>query len=63
VEWLRQQPDRVAGWIGRGSVVRVWTVDTLDELDACLAIGVQEITSNRPAELRAEFEARRLQSA
>jgi glycerophosphoryl diester phosphodiesterase len=63
VEWLRQEPDRVGAWIARGSLVRVWTVDTLDDLDACLAIGVQQITSNRPAELRAEFDARRLQSA
>ncbi|HEV7167421.1 MAG TPA: glycerophosphodiester phosphodiesterase family protein [Micrococcaceae bacterium] len=53
IEYLRGHPDRVQRWGAAGTRVRVWTVDTREELDLCLRMGVQELTTNRPAELRA----------
>lgn len=49
VAYLRAHPDHVAAWHGRGVVVRVWTVDTLDDLEACRQARVDEVTTNEPA--------------
>jgi glycerophosphoryl diester phosphodiesterase len=52
VAWVKRDPERVRRWLDHGSVVRVWTVDTVEDLEFCLDLGVREITTNRPAELR-----------
>ncbi|BDZ46469.1 glycerophosphodiester phosphodiesterase [Naasia aerilata] len=52
LQWVKRDPDRVRQWLDRGSVVRVWTVDTVEDLEFCLDVGVREITTNRPGELR-----------
>lgn len=52
IEWVRREEDRVRGWLARGTTVRVWTVDTLQDLELCVQLGVQEVTTNRPGELR-----------
>lgn len=57
IEWVRRFPDRVRRWVREGRGVRVWTVDTLSDLMLCIELGVREITTNRPAELRAEHSA------
>ncbi len=36
--------------------MRVWTVDTTDDLELCIALGVREIITNRPAELREHLD-------
>ncbi|WP_158437769.1 glycerophosphodiester phosphodiesterase [Naasia lichenicola] len=56
IEWVREEPDRVRGWIERGLTVRVWTVDTLQDLEFCLELGISEVTTNRPGELRIALE-------
>ena len=39
-------------WLQRGAVLRVWTVDTFADTHVCLALGVQQITTNVPALVR-----------
>lgn len=56
VDFVRQHEDVVRGWLERASA-RVWTVDLLDDARYLLGVGVTELTSNRPAQLRAEVEA------
>lgn len=51
VQFVRDHPGLVHTWLARGSVLRVWTVDARADLELCLALGVQEITTNRPARL------------
>lgn len=53
VAYLRAHPDKVRRWVAAGTLVRVWTVDTADDLELCLAAGVAEVTTDRPAEIRA----------
>ena len=52
IEWVRGEQDRVRRWLERGLTVRVWTVDTLQDLEFCLHLGITEVTTNRPGELR-----------
>ncbi len=53
VDYLTAYPDRVRSWMVAGSRARVWTVDSAAELQVCLDLGVQEITTNDPAAIRA----------
>lgn len=52
VEYLRAHPGNAARWVAAGRVLRVWTVDTAEDLALCLAAGVEQVTSNRPREIR-----------
>ncbi|WP_285725650.1 glycerophosphodiester phosphodiesterase [Psychromicrobium xiongbiense] len=58
VDYLQAQPERVASWMAAGRIFRVWTVDSPEQLQACLDAGVQEVTTNRPAQLRALLDGR-----
>lgn len=58
IEWARRHPHRVRQWLAQGSTVRVWTVDTDEDLDFSLALRIGEVTTNRPAELRETLRAR-----
>jgi glycerophosphoryl diester phosphodiesterase len=49
VGFCRAQPERVRAWIAAGLTVRVWTADEPDDVDFLVGLGVQEITTNRPA--------------
>ncbi|MDQ6753136.1 MAG: glycerophosphodiester phosphodiesterase [Actinomycetota bacterium] len=53
IEYLRDHPDRVRRWAARGTRFRVWTVDTAQDVELCLRMGVQELTTNRPSAVRA----------
>lgn len=53
VDYLRSQPHRVQQWFDAGRQFRVWTVDEVEDLRFCVAAGVHEVTTNRPAEIRA----------
>lgn len=56
VDFVRQHEDAVRRWLGRASG-RIWTVDLLDDARYLAGLGVSELTSNRPAQLRAELAA------
>ncbi|MDO4918173.1 glycerophosphodiester phosphodiesterase family protein [Kocuria sp.] len=53
IQWVRENPWQVEQWLRNGSVLRVWTVDTRADVQLCLALGVQQITTNVPALVRA----------
>lgn len=52
VEYLRANPGNGARWVGQGKVLRVWTVDSAEDLALCRGLGVQQVTTNRPREIR-----------
>lgn len=49
VAYLRAHQEKVRRWIGVGTLVRVWTVDEAADVELCRAVGVHEVTTNRPA--------------
>ncbi|MGO1316725.1 MAG: glycerophosphodiester phosphodiesterase family protein [Cellulomonadaceae bacterium] len=55
IDYVRRAPEHIRELIGAGHLVRVWTVDDVDDARACLALGVPEITTNAPGRLRAEL--------
>lgn len=57
VQYARDHPDRVRGWIRDGLRVRVWTVNTVEDALFLAGLGVQELTSDFPARIRLAFEA------
>jgi len=56
VEFARAHPDRVRGWVASGLTVRVWTADDFADVDYLVGLGVQQITTNEPAAVRAHLE-------
>ncbi len=52
VEYLRANLADAVRWLAAGRTLRVWTVDTADDLAFTLAAGVTELTTNTPRELR-----------
>lgn len=52
VDYLRAHPGDAARWLAAGRTLRVWTVDTEEDLDYCLDAGVTQLTSNKPSQLR-----------
>ena len=53
VDYALAFPERVRGWVEAGRLVRVWTVDTAEDLAGVLAVGAHEVTTNVPARVRA----------
>ncbi|MFJ3958062.1 glycerophosphodiester phosphodiesterase [Arthrobacter sp. NPDC090010] len=53
IGYLKEHADRAGEWLRDGRRFRVWTVDDDADVDFCLSFGVQEITTNRPAEVLA----------
>jgi glycerophosphoryl diester phosphodiesterase len=49
VDFVLAFPDRVQAWVKAGRLVRVWTVDTAEDLAEVLAVGAHEVTTNVPA--------------
>ena len=47
VRQLRAQPEFVERMHARGRQVHVWTVDTADDIDFCVALGVDALITNR----------------
>lgn len=58
IGYVRSHPNRVRDWLSDGRRFRVWTVDEPDDVEHCLSLGVQEITTNRPAEVLRQVAAR-----
>ncbi|HWS57755.1 MAG TPA: glycerophosphodiester phosphodiesterase family protein [Actinotalea sp.] len=51
ISLVRSQPERVREWRAAGRLVRVWTVDERADLDLCRTLGVDEVTTNVPADV------------
>ena len=58
ISYVREHSRTVQRWLDSGRRFRVWTVDSAADVDLCLELGIQEITTNRPAEVRAQLLAR-----
>lgn len=59
IEYVRAHPERVKAWLDEGVRLRVWTVDNDDDVDLLRELCVQEITTNRPADVRMRLDGRR----
>ena len=57
VSYVRDHPNRIQAWLGAGLTLRVWTVDSPEDVEHCLAVGVQQVTTNRPADVLAQLGA------
>jgi len=57
ISYVRGHARTVRRWLDSGRRFRVWTVDSADDVDLCRELGIQEITTNRPAEVRAQLLA------
>jgi glycerophosphoryl diester phosphodiesterase len=57
VSYVRENPNRVRAWLAAGLTFRVWTVDSPEDVQHCLDVGIQQITTNRPAEVLAQVKA------
>ncbi|MHA7277087.1 glycerophosphodiester phosphodiesterase [Arthrobacter sp. HLT1-21] len=58
VDYVLAHPARVRRWIAEGIRIRAWTVDKPDDVEFMRELGVQEITTNRPAAVRAQLAKR-----
>lgn len=52
VAYVRAHQAEVRAWVARGNTLRVWTVDSTEDVDLLLSLGVKEITTNYPALIR-----------
>jgi glycerophosphoryl diester phosphodiesterase len=57
IDYVRRHSRTVRRWLDSGRTFRVWTVDLAEDVALCQEIGIQEITTNRPAEIRAQLLA------
>ncbi|WP_434617033.1 glycerophosphodiester phosphodiesterase [Arthrobacter sp. A5] len=51
--YVRDHADRIGRWSDAGTRFRVWTVDEPDDVRFCAGLGIEEITTNAPAQARA----------
>ncbi|WP_445155531.1 glycerophosphodiester phosphodiesterase [Arthrobacter sp. Hor0625] len=58
IGYVRGHSRTVRRWLASGRRFRVWTVDSAADVDLCRELGIQELTTNRPAEVRAQLLAR-----
>lgn len=56
IAYVREHSGTVRRWLDSGRRFRVWTVDTAEDVALCLGLGIQEITTNRPAEVLAQLQ-------
>lgn len=57
IAFVRSHTAEVEQWLRDGAVLRVWTVDTVEDTRVCLSLGVQQITTNVPRTGRARLTA------
>ncbi|MDQ4490210.1 glycerophosphodiester phosphodiesterase family protein [Sinomonas sp. ASV486] len=57
ITYVKDHPNRVRAWLDAGLTFRVWTVDAPEDVDHCVAVGIQQITTNRPADVLAQLRA------
>lgn len=58
ISYVRENPNRVRAWLKAGLTFRVWTVDSPEDVQHCLDVGIQQITTNRPAEVLTQVKAK-----
>jgi glycerophosphoryl diester phosphodiesterase len=57
IGYVRTHAPAVQRWIASGLRCRVWTVDTEDDVERCRKLGIQEITTNWPAQVLSQLMA------
>lgn len=57
IDYVKEHPNTVRAWLAAGTRFRVWTVDRPEDVTLCLTLGIQEITTNRPAEVLAQVRS------
>lgn len=55
IEYIRQHLEQVTGWVESGLTFRVWTVNSDDDVDLCIKLGIQEVTTDWPARTADRF--------
>lgn len=51
LQFARAHPEQIRTWVDAGRTVRVWTVNTPDDVAFCHSLGVSEVTSDLPGRL------------
>lgn len=59
VAWCRAHPGEVRDLVAQGRTLRVWTVDDVADAEFLVGLGVAELTTNTPRELRAALDESR----
>ncbi len=57
IEYVREHPRNIRRWLDAGRRIRVWTVDSDEDVALCAGLGLQEITTNRPARVLSKLAA------
>jgi glycerophosphoryl diester phosphodiesterase len=57
MDYVREHARTVQRWFESGRRFRVWTVDSEIDVAMCQALGIDEITTNRPAQVLAQLTA------
>jgi glycerophosphoryl diester phosphodiesterase len=57
IDYVREHAGTVQRWLDSGRRFRVWTVDSENDVALCQGLGIDEITTNRPAEVLAQLTA------
>ncbi|WP_404593333.1 glycerophosphodiester phosphodiesterase [Paenarthrobacter histidinolovorans] len=55
IDYVREHARNVQRWLEAGRVFRVWTVDSEKDVALCQGLGIQEITTNKPAQVLAQL--------
>ncbi|MDI2034333.1 putative glycerophosphodiester phosphodiesterase 1 [Paenarthrobacter nitroguajacolicus] len=55
IDYVREHARNVQRWLEAGLVFRVWTVDSEKDVALCQGLGIQEITTNKPAQVLAQL--------
>lgn len=55
--YVREHARTVQRWLESGRRFRVWTVDSERDVALCQGLGIQEITTNRPAQVLAQLQS------
>ncbi len=58
IRLIRQDPDYIRRLHERGNRAYVWTVDSEQDVELCLDLGVDAIITNRPAQVRLQVDSR-----
>lgn len=51
--FVRAHPKQVRAWVAAGRTVRVWTVNTSDDVTLCASLGITQVTSDVAGQLAA----------
>lgn len=55
IDYVREHARNVQRWLEAGRTFRVWTVDSEKDVALCQGLGIQEITTNKPAQVLAQL--------